>query len=148
MELLERDLGRGNYFVITAIIFVATTIGERTSIGASLADQATDSGGRLPNFIIIFADDLGYGDLGCFGSTKIRTPHLDRMAGEGMKFTNFYVCESVCTPSRAGLMTGRYAIRSWSGMTVVRCLHVRRNWSLAARWEATGICSLEMKERL
>ncbi len=75
---------------------------------------------KKPNFIIIFADDLGYGDLGCYGHPTIRTPNLDRMAGEGQRWTNFYVGASVCTPSRAALMTGRLPIRS--GM----CSDVRR----------------------
>ena len=65
-----------------------------------------------PNFIIIFADDLGYGDLGVYGHPTIRTPHLDKMAQEGQKWTNFYVAASVCTPSRAGLLTGRLPVRS------------------------------------
>ncbi len=63
-----------------------------------------------PNFIIIFCDDLGYGDLGCFGSPKIKTPNLDKMAKEGMRFTNFYA-QTVCGPSRAALMTGCYPLR-------------------------------------
>jgi arylsulfatase A-like enzyme len=65
-----------------------------------------------PNVVIIFADDLGYGDLGCYGSPTIRTPHLDRMAAEGLRFTDFYSAAEVCTPSRAALLTGRYPIRS------------------------------------
>ena len=64
-----------------------------------------------PNIIVVFADDLGYGDLGCYGAEKIRTPNLDRMAREGMRFTDFYCSAAVCSPSRAGLLTGRYHIR-------------------------------------
>ncbi len=64
-----------------------------------------------PNIVVIFCDDMGYNDLGCFGSTKIKTPHLDRMAAEGRKFTNFHVPCSVCSPSRAALLTGCYPKR-------------------------------------
>ena len=67
--------------------------------------------GRRPNMIVVMADDLGYGDLACFGSTKHRTPHLDRLAAEGTRFTSFYVTSGVCTPSRASLLTGCYPIR-------------------------------------
>ncbi|MGA1529119.1 MAG: sulfatase [Kiritimatiellia bacterium] len=64
-----------------------------------------------PNFIIIFTDDQGYADLSCFGSENIKTPHIDRMAQEGRKFTSFYVASSICTPSRAALLTGCYPQR-------------------------------------
>lgn len=64
-----------------------------------------------PNVILIFADDQGYGDLSCFGSQTIKTPHIDRIAQEGRKFTSFMVASPVCTPSRAALMTGCYPKR-------------------------------------
>lgn len=66
---------------------------------------------RNPNIILIFADDLGYGDLGCFGASQYQTPHLDQLAARGMKFTHFYVSQAVCSASRAALMTGCYANR-------------------------------------
>ena len=65
-----------------------------------------------PNFVVIFADDMGYGDLGAFGHPTIHTSHLDRMAMEGQKWTNFYAAAPVCTPSRAGLLTGRLPVRT------------------------------------
>ncbi len=75
--------------------------------GASFAADSTK-----PNIVVIFADDLGYGDLGCYGSPTIRTPHLDQMAAEGLRFTDFYSAAEVCTPSRAALLTGscRFAV--------------------------------------
>ena len=77
-------------------------------------------GGNRPNFIIIFADDQGYRDLGCFGSPNIKTPNIDRMAGQGMKFTDFYVAAPLCTPSRAALLTGRYPRRVGLAKGVLR----------------------------
>lgn len=71
---------------------------------------AGDSPHSRPNIVLLFADDLGYGDLSCFGHPTIRTPNLDRMASEGMRLTSFYAAPS-CTPARAQLLTGRYAPR-------------------------------------
>lgn len=73
------------------------------ALNAKIADK--------PNFIVIFADDQGYQDMGCFGSPKIKTPNLDQMAKEGMRFTDFYSACSVCSPSRAALLTGCYPPR-------------------------------------
>lgn len=75
-----------------------------TSIGTPAPARAVDK----PNIVIIFTDDQGYADLGCFGSENIKTPHIDRMAEEGCRFTSFMVGSSVCTPSRAALLTGCY----------------------------------------
>ena len=80
---------------------------------------------RPPNFVIIFADDQGYQDLGCFGSQVIRTPNIDRMAREGVKFTDFYVAAPLCTPSRAALMTGCYPRRVGLAAGVLRPNAVR-----------------------
>ncbi|WP_414661941.1 sulfatase-like hydrolase/transferase [Horticoccus sp. 23ND18S-11] len=80
------------------------------------AVAAAPAAADQPNVIFIFADDLGYGDLGCYGAKDIRTPHIDRLAAEGTRFTSFYVAQSVCTASRAALMTGSYPNRvSMSG---------------------------------
>ncbi|MBN2505878.1 MAG: arylsulfatase [Verrucomicrobia bacterium] len=81
-------------------------------VGACLAvDSAAEpspSATRKPNIVFILADDLGYGDLGCFGQKKIRTPHLDRLAAEGMRLTRHYAGNAVCAPSRCVLMTGKH----------------------------------------
>src|SRR5678816_2758921 len=70
---------------------------------------------RRPSIIFILADDLGYGDLGCYGQTKIRTPNIDRIAAQGLRFTQYYAGSSVCAPSRCTLLTGRH-----TGHTAVR----------------------------
>ncbi|MBL9157956.1 MAG: sulfatase [Verrucomicrobiales bacterium] len=81
-------------------------------LAALFAILAPRSEAAPTNFVLIFCDDLGYGDLGCYGSPTIRTPQIDRMAAEGMRFTDFYSAAEVCSPSRAALLTGRYPIRS------------------------------------
>src|SRR5688572_32907996 len=77
-------------------------------IALSASSHAKD---RPPNVILILCDNLGYGDVGCYGSKLHRTPHIDRLAAEGMRFTDAYAASGVCTPSRAALMTGCYPRR-------------------------------------
>ena len=103
---MERSPKYGIFLVVGLLVFVFS--------GCS---STTSDPKNPPNFIVIFVDDMGYGDLAGYGHPTIQTPHLDRMATEGMKFTQFYVGASVCTPSRAALLTGRYPIRS--GLTRV-----------------------------
>jgi arylsulfatase A-like enzyme len=66
---------------------------------------------RKPNVIVIMADDLGYGDVGCYGATRVKTPHIDRLAAEGIRFTSGYCSASTCTPTRYSFLTGNYAFR-------------------------------------
>ncbi len=81
--------------------------------GASLGGRlvAADSSTEPPNVVLIFCDDLGYSDVGCFGAQGFQTPHLDRLAREGRRFTSFYAAQAVCTSSRAALLTGCYPNR-------------------------------------
>jgi arylsulfatase A-like enzyme len=89
-----------NRFLLTVIAILAITL------IASPASAAAQANTPTPNVIFILADDLGYGDLGCFGQKLIRTPNLDRLAAEGMRFTQAYAGTTVCAPSRCALMTG------------------------------------------
>ena len=82
-----------------------------TALLAAVLLSVGQLGAAKPNFIIIFTDDQGYGDLSCFGSKTIKTPNIDRIAKEGRKFTSFMVASPVCTPSRAALLTGCYPKR-------------------------------------
>ncbi|MBT5902810.1 MAG: sulfatase-like hydrolase/transferase, partial [Opitutaceae bacterium] len=78
-------------------------------LGLLLATALTAD--NRPNVIFIFIDDQGYYDLGCYGATEIETPHIDRMATEGIRFTDYYAAAPICSPSRAGLLTGSYPRR-------------------------------------
>src|SRR5579872_1099053 len=82
----------------------------RRAVLQALAAAAQERA-RKPNFIVILADDIGYGDVGCFGSPDVPTPNIDSIAARGVRFTDGYVTACVCSPSRAGFMTGRYQQR-------------------------------------
>lgn len=84
---------------------IATTVVQAGENKKSVSDKS------LPNIVLILADDMGYGDLSCYGATDYKTPHLDRMAAKGMRFTNFYVSQAVCSASRAAILTGCYSNR-------------------------------------
>jgi arylsulfatase A-like enzyme/CubicO group peptidase (beta-lactamase class C family) len=99
---------------LTVIVLINLDDADVESIADGVADiylEAAAQPQRRPNIVVIFADDLGYGDIGSFGAPNIRTPRLDAMAGEGQKWTNFYV-QPVCSPSRAALLTGRLPVRN------------------------------------
>ena len=91
--------------------WVATS-GDEQPFTARRVERST----RQPNFLVILADDLGWGDLSCYGAPTIRTPHLDRLAASGVRFTDGYSASSVCSPTRFGLYTGRYPGRLHGGL--------------------------------
>ena len=99
---MGKDMTRRDLLRAAALGSAALAAGRASAPGQPSPEQ------RTPNFVVILCDNLGYGDVGCFGSKKNRTPHLDGMAAEGTRFTSFYVTSGVCTPSRASLMTGCY----------------------------------------
>lgn len=100
---------------ISLLFLIAASLGS----AASAANASKSAGHRTPNIIIIVADDLGYGDIGAYGGTRIKTPHIDALARSGLRATQAYASANVCSPSRAGLMTGRYAIRSGLAWKVI-----------------------------
>lgn len=87
---------------LLAIVLLATVCGSRSSVSAA----------NRPNMVVIVADDLAYHDLGCMGNDVVQTPHLDRLAREGVRATSFYVTWPACTPSRGSILTGRYPQRN------------------------------------
>ncbi len=93
------------------IAFLATALLSPLVSAASFAQEKTAV--KRPNIVLIMADDLGYGDLGCYGQARIQTPNLDRMAKQGLRFTDFYAGSTVCAPSRCTLMTGYHSGHSW-----------------------------------
>ena len=106
--LIGKQVTKQNHFeLVMSLRFIFTCL----FLTLLLFVQTLPAAEQPPNIIIILADDLGYGDIGTYGAKLIRTPNIDQMAREGMYFSNFYASANVCTPSRASLLTGRYAIR-------------------------------------
>src|SRR5687768_15721848 len=97
-------------FAALTLLAIFTAAAPRIAGGAA---AVTPHGGakRPPNIIHFVGDDVGYDDLSCYGAAKIRTPNLDNLASQGMRFTSFYAPAALCTPTRAALMTGCYAPR-------------------------------------
>ena len=91
------------YFLIFVTIF--------TIVSCSPKSNEKANKNELPNFVLVFIDDMGYGDIGVYGATGFKTPNLDKMAASGMRFTNFYAAQPVCSASRAGILTGCYPNR-------------------------------------
>src|SRR5271154_3642960 len=94
----------------SVVVFLALCLA--LSLPLTVSGQEKQAELRRPSVLLIVADDLGYGDLGCYGGKDIRTPRLDRLAEEGARLTDFYASAPVCSPTRASLITGRYPQRS------------------------------------
>jgi arylsulfatase A-like enzyme len=95
---------------LAMIVFASMALTHGPARGAE-----TKTAGLRPNVIIILADDMGYGDPRCFNpESKIETPHVDRLAKQGIRFTNAHSPSSLCVPTRYGLLTGRYPVRTWT----------------------------------
>jgi len=106
---------------------------------------AADVPARRPNIVLIMADDLGYGSLGCYGSKEVQTPHIDRLAAGGLRFTDFHSSGTVCSPTRAALLTGRYPQRcAWvDDAELSPIFREQRKLNPAQRW-AWGISPQEV----
>jgi arylsulfatase A-like enzyme len=109
-----------------AIYFLGVFLVLACPVLAPAAEEASK-----PNFLVILADDLGYADLGCCGSKDMQTPHLDRLFASGMRWTNFYANCPVCSPTRAGLLTGRFP--PLAGVPGVIRTHPENSWGLLSR---------------
>ncbi|MBL8855186.1 MAG: arylsulfatase [Planctomycetaceae bacterium] len=104
-----RDLSRfrATVVLVASFVLVVSLFGFSAEAGQHLSDEAT-----APNIIVIMADDLGYGDVSCYGATEIQTPNIDKLAASGVRFTSGYCSSSTCTPTRYSFLTGNYAFRT------------------------------------
>jgi len=99
--------------IILSTTLVLSGVALTTAEENASTDLVTEK--KPPNVIFIFADDVGYGDVGCYGATKVATPNIDKLAAEGRKFSDAHSASAVCTPSRYGLLTGEYPMRAYNG---------------------------------
>ena len=105
MSTLHRSFSGSPLRWVLVVMLTTVAFCERRSFAAE----------ALPNVVLIFVDDMGYGDLGCYGATKLKTPNIDKLAKEGRRFTDAHSSSAVCTPSRYGLLTGEYPVRAFGG---------------------------------
>ena len=125
-----------NYWNIVAFLF--TCLAALPVAREALSDESD----RRPNIVILFADDLGYGELGCQGNPEIPTPHIDSIAEHGVRMTSGYVTASYCSASRAGLMTGRYQMRfGYEFNPIGRTMTIRQWDFLRRKRRLPSICS-------
>ena len=113
----SETIATGTAPLLATIVFMAAA-----TLGVKGEDPTA-----TPNVVIILADDLGYGDIGCFGNTTIQTPHLDKLASQGVKLTHNLAAYSICTPSRAAFLTGRYSVRSGMLQNLIQRL-IQLDW--------------------
>jgi uncharacterized sulfatase len=118
-KYLRRGFAITGFVILAAAIYTLTKSNSIDDLYGTYPNASTpgplkagNAGVPRPNIILILCDDLGYGDLGSYGGRAIRTPNIDGLARSGMRFTDYYACNAVCAPSRAGLLTGRYPFRT------------------------------------
>jgi len=115
---------------ISRVAFAAAIAAALPRAAPAAASQSADNhSGRRPNFVVVLTDDLGYGDLSCYGHPVIKTPNIDRLAAEGMRLTNCYAAAANCSPARTGLMTGRtpYRVGVHNWIPMFSPMHLRRS---------------------
>src|SRR5690606_18875866 len=112
-----------NSTINTACFFLVTLISFHSVFSQENKGRGNSKNVDNLNFIIIMADDLGYGDISCYGNSYINTPNIDRLAKEGIRFTDFHSNGAVCSPTRAALLTGKYQQRTGVGGVITAANH-------------------------
>lgn len=119
LNLYRQRFGKVRWQTYETMIPLSSIPMKQISIASALAilllSTCVFAADQPPNVVLIFADDLGYGDVGCYGATKVQTPNIDRLAAEGRRFTDAHSVSAVCTPSRYALLTGQYPVRGNNG---------------------------------